>query len=425
VSSRKRNPEFYDSAFGLPDPEARAEPSRAPTPGGMRAQFDSASHLPVSEHVIAVSLALPAARASILATLGTRNLTIVDGDHLADAALFITEAAGDVRAQLADIRTRARPDAAILLVLAAPSPALVSNALAAGAFACIRPPIVPEEVLSLVTAALDSKTSRVQVADLTRKLDLQAHLASIGRMSAGLSHEISSPLGAAIMSMETVQEGSARLLELLESIVRSSPAELPRRLQEARAEIAASRGVDGLIRAVEDTASAHARLHALLETMRDLRGNSTGVRRELIDLRALAVEVQKWVAADLHGVEVELLGEPVAAVADGRLVGQIVQNLTANAAHAARSLSSPRVRLHVYAEGNRAVISVRDNGPGIAPDLQERIFEPFFTTRRAEGGTGLGLALCREYALQMGAELSLWSMTGRGTCFRLHLPRAE
>jgi signal transduction histidine kinase len=147
------------------------------------------------------------------------------------------------------------------------------------------------------------------------------------------------------------------------------------------------------------------------------------VRREHVDLRAVAGDVLKWVAADLQGVEVERLDEPVAALADRRLVGQIVQNLTSNAAHAARSLSSPRVRLHIYAEGSRAVVSVRDNGPGIAPDLQEKIFEPFFTTRRNRGGTGLGLALCREYALQMGAELSLWSMPGRGTCFRLYLAR--
>jgi signal transduction histidine kinase len=69
------------------------------------------------------------------------------------------------------------------------------------------------------------------------------------------------------------------------------------------------------------------------------------------------------------------------------------------------------------------VLSVRDNGPGIPEELRDRIFEPFFTTRRGEGGTGLGLALCREFAARMGARLTLWTAAGRGACFRVHLPR--
>ena len=67
-------------------------------------------------------------------------------------------------------------------------------------------------------------------------------------------------------------------------------------------------------------------------------------------------------------------------------------------------------------------IRIRDNGPGIAAADLERIFEPFYTTRRDEGGTGLGLALCREYAIQIGADLSVSTAPGRGACFRLRLP---
>jgi signal transduction histidine kinase len=82
------------------------------------------------------------------------------------------------------------------------------------------------------------------------------------------------------------------------------------------------------------------------------------------------------------------------------------------------------VRFHVYSSGDGVVVSVRDNGPGIAEELHDRIFEPFFTTRRGRGGTGLGLALCREYARRMGGTLSLWSAPGRGACFRLALNKA-
>ncbi|HEY2370862.1 MAG TPA: ATP-binding protein, partial [Polyangiaceae bacterium] len=117
--------------------------------------------------------------------------------------------------------------------------------------------------------------------------------------------------------------------------------------------------------------------------------------------------------------DVELAGPPTFARADHVLLAQILQNLVINGAHAARSLPAPRVRFHTYMHEGRAIISVRDNGPGIAPELHQKIFEPFFTTRRGRGGTGLGLALCREYALQMGAEVTLWSVPGRGACFRV------
>jgi signal transduction histidine kinase len=111
--------------------------------------------------------------------------------------------------------------------------------------------------------------------------------------------------------------------------------------------------------------------------------------------------------------------------ADKSVLVQILQNLIANAAQAAKSLASPCVRIHSYVHGDSAVVSVRDNGPGIPPELQQRVFDPFFTTRRRVGGTGLGLALCREYAMRMRADISLWSAPGRGACFRVKMPRVR
>jgi signal transduction histidine kinase len=103
------------------------------------------------------------------------------------------------------------------------------------------------------------------------------------------------------------------------------------------------------------------------------------------------------------------------------MLEQIVLHLTTNAAHAARSLPAARIRYHVYQSGDRVIVSVRDNGPGIDAESRDKIFEPFFTTRREQGAKGLGLAICREYARRMGATLTAWSERGRGACFRLSL----
>ncbi len=413
----------YDSAFRLPD-FGEASRRLEPLSSTFRAPADSSADLSSVGDAIAVAIDAPALRLQILSALASRGLAVAGADVVPEATVVIASAAADIAAQVADLRRRARPDAAILIVLATVSAEAVATAHKAGAFACLRPPLVEEELIGFVTAAQDSRAARVQAADLARKLDLEAHLASIGRISAGLSHEVSSPLGAASLNMDTVERECARLVQTLKWLAYSPPEDLPGRLALTREHIGEFESKDGLAGAIQDTVSAHLRLRTLFETMRGLVGRTHEVRREPIEILPMLHEVQKWLAPELRGVEVEVIGELLRATADRTLLGQLLHNLTSNAAHAAKALSAPRIRLHAYSAGSRVIMSVRDNGPGIPLDLQERIFEPFFTTRRGKGGTGLGLALCREYALQMRAELSVWSLPGRGACFRISLPSA-
>ena len=407
---------WHDSAdFKWRAPVAKPSPSRAP-PG-------SGSHRTVEQQLVAVLVQSPALRDPLAAALDAGHLTSRGPESLSEAAVIIVEPEGDVLARLAEIRHTARPDAAVLLVLTTASAATVAAAHSAGAFACLRPPIVAEEVLSLVTSALDSLSAKVQVAHLSRKLNLQEHLASIGRMSAGLSHELGSPLGAAALNMEVIRARFLEMTQLLGAVAGATPRDLDGCLAQVRAHLQTPAPFGGLEAALDDTVEAHERMKAVLHMMRGLVRRVRDVRRERVDLNRVIEDTHRALATDLQGIEVEIIAEEASALADETLVGQILLNLTSNAAHAARLLPSPRVRLHSYRAGEFVVASVRDNGPGIPHELKEKIFEPFFTTRRTEGGTGLGLAMCREYALQMGAELSLWSLPGRGSCFRVFLPR--
>jgi signal transduction histidine kinase len=419
--TRREVPDSYDSGFGLPDFTGGA-PTPVPLSSTFRAAQDSSGELPVADNVVAIHIRGSALREQVLGALSGRNLAIAGEDVLPHAALVIADASTDVSTEIAQLRRRTRPDAAILVVLGAPSGEAVAQAHEAGAFACLRTPLVPEELVGLLTAALNSRAARVQAADLARQLDLESHLASIGRISAGLSHEVASPLGAAALNLEMVQRESARLVQALKWIAYSPPEELSHRLQIARENIPFFESPEGLAGAIRDAIAAHDRLKELFKTLRGLVGRSHGVRREPVEVLSIVQETRGWLVDELSGVEVEVVGEPIRALADRTLLGQLLHNLVSNAAQAAKSLSAPRIRMHVYSRGAHAVVSVRDNGPGIPPELQEKIFEPFFTTRRGKGGIGLGLALCREYALQMRAELSLWSLPGRGACFRVYLP---
>jgi signal transduction histidine kinase len=386
---------------------------------------DSQTDLLVRDRTIVVDVRTPALFGQVHSALSDLDVTLVGLDLLPQAALVIAEVGPEPTGYVAALRQRARADAALLVVLETVSADAVARGHRAGAFACLRPPLVREELLGLVTAALDSRSARIQAADLARKLDLESHLASIGRISAGLSHEVSTPLGAATLNMEAVQRETSRLIQALKWLVLASPEELPARIEIARQNASVFDSPQGLAGAIADTIAAHDRLRALFRTLQGLIGRAHRPRLEPTALLPVWAEVRRWLADELRGVDVETIGEPLVALADRTLLAQLLQNLVSNAAHAAKSLAAPRVRVHVYERGERVVISVRDNGPGIPHDLQERVFEPFFTTRRGQGGTGLGLSLCREYARQLDAELSLWSVPGRGACFRvsLHAPR--
>ena len=71
------------------------------------------------------------------------------------------------------------------------------------------------------------------------------------------------------------------------------------------------------------------------------------------------------------------------------------------------------------------LVSVRDNGHGIAPDLVERVFEPFFTTKEEGRGTGLGLSTVHSIVTQLGGDIWVSSIPGEGSCFTMCLPKAR
>ncbi|MDB4951444.1 MAG: adenylate cyclase [Gemmatimonadetes bacterium] len=175
---------------------------------------------------------------------------------------------------------------------------------------------------------------------------------------------------------------------------------------------------------------ARAQLMDLIEQVLEMARLEAG-RREpesaAVALDALVRETAEALrgVADAKGLALLVEAEPTGTLStDPMLVRQILTNLVGNAVKFTRE---GEVRVGCRLDGADAVVEVRDTGQGIAPELQERIFEPFFqadgsTTRRQEG-TGLGLALSREFAHLLGGELTVRSTPGEGSTFTLRLPR--
>ncbi len=337
------------------------------------------------------------------------------------AAVVAADATAGARATVARIRARARADAAIVVILTGSAPdAELAAAYEAGAMLCLRAPVDERKLLAAIDSAIDLRTAKVRADDLERQLDVQSHLASLGRVTAGFTHEVASPLAALSATFTMLTEDVEELVQAAEIL--RAPGTREDDARGARARLGKV-SLAGVREAMGDMQSALDHMRSVLSMVRGL-AQAGRASVEDVDLADFVREVRRLAASEVHGVELqELVDERVVARADPRLLQQIVLNLIANAAHAARQLPSPRVRLHVYSAGEAAILSVRDNGPGVPEEIRDRIFEPFFTTRRGKGGTGLGLALCREYAAQMQGHISLWTAPGRGACFRIHLRR--
>lgn len=106
--------------------------------------------------------------------------------------------------------------------------------------------------------------------------------------------------------------------------------------------------------------------------------------------------------------------------ADAAQLDRVLDNLLHNAVR--HTANGGRIRLHARRHAERVIISVEDNGEGIAYGQQGRIFEPFVQVGRKKGGAGLGLALCKEIVQLHGGRMGVFSRPGQGTQFYMALP---
>jgi two-component system sensor histidine kinase PilS (NtrC family) len=215
-------------------------------------------------------------------------------------------------------------------------------------------------------------------------------LADLGRVAAGLAHELRNPLAS--------MSGSIELLR-----ARVPAGEDDRRL------------MDIVLREAE-------RLNALVSEFLQF-ARPPPLRRQPADLATILEETLDVFRQDpsAAGVALEQDLGPAPADCDPAQLRQVVWNLLLNAAQAlAGDRRGGRIRVSCRAEGEEAVLVVEDDGPGIAPSDRERLFLPFHTTK--ERGTGLGLATVHRIVDGHGGRVLVESRAGAGARFTVRLP---
>ncbi len=146
------------------------------------------------------------------------------------------------------------------------------------------------------------------------------------------------------------------------------------------------------------------------------------------DLGAILKEASSIMRFRLRAADVELRlivpEKPIWILADAAQIKQVLINLMINGVDAMEQAARRVLEVCVEAQGSCASLSVGDTGSGISPDKHNRIFDPFYTTKSVDRGTGLGLSVCLGIVRQHHGEISVTSVPGEGTQFRVLLPLA-
>jgi signal transduction histidine kinase len=228
------------------------------------------------------------------------------------------------------------------------------------------------------------------------KLIRSEKLASVGRLGAGIAHEIGNPLSAILGFVELLQMGGL------------SSGEQEEFLRRVRSE----------------TERIHRIIRDLLDFSRakplDEAGDANADLAEVVEDAVKLVTPQK----DLRGVTIErrFEGDVPRVRGAAHALTQVILNLLLNAADAISGEGS--VLIEVQTMGEFVELRVSDSGPGISEAMQDKLFDPFVTSKPPGKGTGLGLAVCLSLVEELGGTVTARNGERGGACFIVRLPRA-
>ncbi len=292
------------------------------------------------------------------------------------------------------------------------------DCLAAGASDFLSKPFSLTEIMVRLKNLVDSRLYQKELFSQKQQLEAALEqiketesmlvqnekLAALGRLSAGLIHEINNPLNYARQGLH-VMGRSGKLLP-----------------EEERADFVET------LKDVEDG------VNRVAQIISDLRGFTRNTRElgHAFDLRTLVQTGLRffghvWKDGVKHEVDVP---EGLEIRGDSNQFTQVFINLVQNALDAMETKTyaegeSPCITITGSARRSKVVFALRDNGPGIPAEIRDKIFDPFFTTKDVGKGMGLGLSICNRIISDHGGRVEVRSKPGEFTEFIIEFPNAD
>jgi two-component system sensor histidine kinase HupT/HoxJ len=245
-------------------------------------------------------------------------------------------------------------------------------------------------------------------------------LAGLGRLLAGVAHELNNPISFVYANAHALERYIGRFETYFSEVENGASRE---RLIALRQELRLDRALKNLRSAIDGAKDGSERVRDIVHDLRRLSSDGAN-EAETFDLVDISKNAARWVERGSKSeITPQFEGEDsLMIMGNPGHVQQIVMNLVQNAMDALKGSDDPKVTLRILGTDTQAVLEVIDNGPGIAVDVAKSIFDPFFTTKPVGQGTGLGLAICHKIAEEHGGALTLED-SDVGSTFRLAIPK--
>jgi two-component system, NtrC family, sensor histidine kinase HupT/HoxJ len=252
-------------------------------------------------------------------------------------------------------------------------------------------------------------------------------MASLGRLVAGVAHELNNPISFVLGNVLALRRYAERLQTYLTGLHEDRWGAAER--ERLRRELRIDRIVEDLGPLIEGMIEGAERTRDIVDGLKRFSVVERGEASEVFDLAEVVQRAARWVVKggpETLAVTLDLPGKLPVKGSPGQ-IQQVVMNLVQNALDATRKAARPALHVSCVLQpegGSVATLYFDDNGPGIAPDAIDHLFEPFFTTKPVGQGTGLGLSISYGIVERHGGELVAENRPEGGARFVLRLPGA-
>jgi signal transduction histidine kinase len=266
-------------------------------------------------------------------------------------------------------------------------------------------------------------TKNLELRTMQSQLVHQEKMASLGRMVAGIAHELNNPINFVHGNLPYLREYFEDMKRIIAAIDKLSE-EARRPIDELKSQTKYDFVVADLDNIIADLQEGADRIRQIIKNLRSFSRLDEAELKEASLQEGIESTIKilnQYYGRDKIQAQCHFDDIPPVVCYPGKL-NQVWMNLLSNAAQAVAGIETPEVRIRAELDGEWVLVLISDNGAGVKPQDQSKIFEPFYTTKPVGQGTGLGLSICHSIIERHGGTIWFESKPGQGTTFKVKIP---